>query len=51
LWPLVVSFFVTLVAVGWFTEPYAGPLGWPLTIMWTWPVINTLISIRGIGVP
>jgi egghead protein (zeste-white 4 protein) len=37
-----------LVVVGWFTEPYAGPLGLALTIMWTWPIISTLVGIRGI---
>jgi beta-1,4-mannosyltransferase len=47
-WPLVVSFLVILVIVGWFTEPYAGPLGLALTIVWTWPVITTLVGIRGI---
>ncbi len=47
-WPLVVSFLVILVIVGWFTEPYAGPLGLALTIMWTWPILVTLVGIRGI---
>src|SRR5262245_45053214 len=47
-WPLVVSFLIMLVVVGWFTEPYAGPLGLALTIMWTWPIFNTLVGIRGI---
>ena len=46
--PIVVAFFITLVVVGWITVPYSGPLGWPLTILWTWPIINTLISLRGI---
>jgi beta-1,4-mannosyltransferase len=48
LWPFVVAFLITLAVVGWFTEPFSGPLGWPLTILWTWPIINTLISLRGI---
>jgi glycosyl transferase family 2 len=47
-WPLTCSFLIILVAVGWFTEPYAGPLGWPLSILWTWPILSTLIGIRGI---
>jgi len=37
-----------LVIVGWFTEPYAGPLGLALTILWTWPIVSTLVGIRGI---
>jgi beta-1,4-mannosyltransferase len=48
-WPLVASFLVILVVVGWFTEPYAGVLGWPLTVLWTWPILNTLVGIRGIA--
>jgi beta-1,4-mannosyltransferase len=47
-WPLVVSFLVILVIVGWFTQPYAGQLGLALTIVWTWPIISTLVGIRGI---
>src|SRR5215813_7123546 len=47
-WPLVLSFVIDLVVVGWFTEPYGGLLGWPLTVMWTWPILTTLIGIAGI---
>ena len=47
-WPLVVPFLVVLVIVDWFSAPFPGPLGWPLTIMWTWPVLNTIIGIWGI---
>ena len=47
-WPLVMSFLAMLLIVGWFTEPYAGPLGLALTIMWTWPILTTLVGIRGI---
>ncbi len=47
-WPLVVPFLIVLLVVGWFAEPHAGLLGWPLTILWTWPIVNTLIGIRGI---
>jgi len=43
-----VSFLVILVIVGWFTEPYAGPLGLALTILWSWPILSTLVGIRGI---
>ena len=48
-WPLIVSFLVILVAVGWFTEPYAGILGWPVTFLWTWPFLTTVIAIRGMA--
>ena len=47
-WPLAISFVVMLVIVGWFATPFSGPLGWPLTILWTWPIISTLVGIRGI---
>jgi beta-1,4-mannosyltransferase len=47
-WPLITSFLIILVVIGWFTEPFAGPLGWPLTVAWTWPIIGTFIGIRGI---
>jgi len=47
-WPLVTSFLIMLLVVGWFATPYSGPLGWPLTIVWTWPIISTLVGIRGI---
>jgi hypothetical protein len=45
--PLMVPWLIVLLIVGWFAEPYSGPLGWPLTILWTWPIINTLVGIRG----
>jgi beta-1,4-mannosyltransferase len=48
-WPLVTSFLIIVVVVGWFTEPYAGVLGWPLTILWTWPILSTLVGIRGLA--
>ena len=48
-WPLVFPFLLILLVVGWFTEPYAGALGWPLTVLWTWPIISTAIGIRGIA--
>jgi len=46
---LAIAFLLVLIPVGWFSEPYGGTLGWPLTIIWTWPIINTLIGIRGIS--
>jgi beta-1,4-mannosyltransferase len=48
LWPLVVPFLLLLVSVGWFTEPHAGVLGWPLTILWAWPIASTIVGTRGI---
>src|SRR5215813_5133218 len=47
-WPLVVSYLVDLVLVGWFTDPVFGVLGWPLTVLWTWPIFSTLTGIVGI---
>lgn len=47
-WPLVITFLLILTVVGWVSEPFAGILGWPLTILWTWPILNTLVGIRGI---
>ncbi len=47
-WPLILFFLVDLVTVGWFTEPFGGTLGWPLTVLWTWPVFTSLIGIVGI---
>jgi beta-1,4-mannosyltransferase len=47
-WPLVLSYLVDVLAVGWFTAPLAGVLAWPLTVLWTWPVLTSLIGIAGI---
>jgi beta-1,4-mannosyltransferase len=47
-WPLVVSYLLVLVSTGWFAEPSAGVLAWPLTVVWTWPLFGTLIGIVGI---
>lgn len=47
-WPLVTSFLIGLFVIGWVSEPFFGPLGWPLTVIWSWPIINTVIGIRGI---
>src|SRR5262245_24404590 len=48
-WPLVIPFMVVLISVGWFTEPYAGLMGWPLTILWSWPIASTVVGVRGIA--
>jgi beta-1,4-mannosyltransferase len=47
-WPLILSFVVDLVIVGWYTKPFGGLLGWPLTVLWTWPILTSLIGIAGI---
>jgi beta-1,4-mannosyltransferase len=47
-WPLVLSYLIVLVCTGWFAEPSRGVLAWPLTVVWTWPVLGTLIGIVGI---
>jgi egghead protein (zeste-white 4 protein) len=46
-WPLVLAYLLDLVCTGWFTPPYAGVLGWPLTVLWTWPLFATLTGIVG----
>jgi len=45
---LVISYLVDVVCVGWYTLPSVGLLAWPLTVMWTWPILTTLIGIVGI---
>jgi cellulose synthase/poly-beta-1,6-N-acetylglucosamine synthase-like glycosyltransferase len=47
-WPLFLAYLFTLVSTGWFADPNSGLLGWPLTVLWTWPVLTTLIGIIGI---
>jgi beta-1,4-mannosyltransferase len=47
-WPLYVAFVIDLVIVGWYTKPFGGLLGWPLTILWTWPILTTIIGLVGI---
>ena len=47
-WPLILAFVVDVMIVGWYTEPFGGVLGWPLTILWTWPILSTFIGIVGI---
>src|SRR5215469_11948320 len=47
-WPLALSYLVDVVCVGWYTLPSVGLLAWPLTVMWTWPILTTLIGIVGI---
>lgn len=47
-WPLVLSYLVIVASDFWFTGPFAGVLGWPLTVLWTWPIFTTLTGIVGI---
>jgi beta-1,4-mannosyltransferase len=47
-WPFVLSYLAIVVTDGWFADPFAGVLGWPLTVLWTWPVFTTLTGIFGI---
>ncbi len=47
-WPLVLSFLVDLVCIGWFTAPNTRLLAWPLTVLWTWPIFTTLTGVAGI---
>ena len=47
-WPMVVVFLIMLVIFGRFSEPYGGPLSWPLNILWTWPMVNTFVGIKGV---
>jgi beta-1,4-mannosyltransferase len=48
IWPLFLAFVVDLVIVGWYTKPFGGLLGWPLTVLWTWPIFTSIIGIVGI---
>lgn len=45
---MVVVFLIMLAIFARFSEPYGGPLGWPLTILWTWPIVNTFAGIKGV---
>jgi beta-1,4-mannosyltransferase len=47
-WPLVLSYLVDVLVVGWFTAPLVGVLAWPLTVLWTWPILTSFIGIAGI---
>jgi beta-1,4-mannosyltransferase len=46
--PLILAYLVIVASDFWFAGPIAGVLGWPLTLMWTWPIFTTLTGIVGI---
>lgn len=48
LWSIAGWFLVILFVTGWFALATHGPLGWPVTIMWTWPTLSTILGIFGI---
>lgn len=45
---LTMFFIVVLFVTGWFALPYHGVLGWPVSIIWTWPVVTTVVGIYGV---
>ena len=47
-WPLVVFYLVIVGCDAWFADPFVSVLGWPLTLLWTWPIFTTLTGIVGI---
>lgn len=46
--PLILAYLVVVASDFWINRPIAGVLGWPLTVMWTWPIFTTLTGIVGI---
>lgn len=49
-WPFVVAYIILASITGWITASKAGLLGWELTIVWSWPVVNSVIGLRGLQV-
>lgn len=47
-WPLAVSYLIIVMLDYWANAPSAGLLGWPLTVLWTWPIFTTFTGILGI---
>ncbi|MDG6106933.1 glycosyltransferase [Dactylosporangium aurantiacum] len=48
-WPLVLSYLVVVASDFWFVHPLTTDvLSWPLTVLWTWPIITTITGIAGI---
>jgi hypothetical protein len=46
---MVTAFLILGLIVSWFATRFHDVLGWPLTILWTWPILSTLVGIRGIA--
>jgi hypothetical protein len=46
--PLILAYLVVVASDFWSNGPTPGTLGWPLTILWTWPIFTTLTGIVGI---
>ncbi|WP_433220051.1 glycosyltransferase family 2 protein [Dactylosporangium sp. CS-047395] len=47
--PLVLAYLIIVVSETWLTQPHPGMLGWPLTVLWTWPIFTTLTGIFGLS--
>ena len=47
--PFIIAYVLLVVITGWFTSARAGFLGWPLTLIWCWPIGNVIISLRGVA--
>ncbi|GAA3295399.1 glycosyltransferase [Dactylosporangium vinaceum] len=47
--PLILAYLIIVVSETWLTQPRPGLLGWPLTILWTWPIFTTLTGIFGVS--
>ncbi|GAA4254287.1 glycosyltransferase family 2 protein [Dactylosporangium darangshiense] len=46
--PLIVAYIVIVASDYWSNGPTPGTLGWPLTVLWTWPIFTTITGIIGI---
>jgi egghead protein (zeste-white 4 protein) len=47
--PLILAYLIIVVSETWLTQPHPGVLGWPLTVLWTWPIFTTLTGIFGVS--
>ncbi|HEX8348252.1 MAG TPA: glycosyltransferase family 2 protein [Actinoplanes sp.] len=43
----LIPFLVVLAASWWWAQPGHGPLGWVLTVLWSWPILSSLVGIYG----
>ncbi|SDS72745.1 Glycosyltransferase, catalytic subunit of cellulose synthase and poly-beta-1,6-N-acetylglucosamine synthase [Actinopolymorpha singaporensis] len=46
--PIAFGYLGIVVTDRFFVDPVAGVLGWPLTILWSWQILNTLSGMFGI---